>query len=103
MFARLIVMQVKDAKEAEAHHILSQMTQSMQRQKGYVMTLMLHSVGDTADRGAVVLWQSKEDADAAMNTKASLAAMYELFPLLNGPLGGGLYEIHSDKKEILGA
>lgn len=102
MFARLIVMQVKSGKEADAHRILSHMTQTMQGQKGYVMTLMLHSVGDTSDRGAVVLWQTKEDADAAMNTKASLAAMYELFPLLDGPLGGGIYEVHSDRKEVLG-
>lgn len=102
MFARLIVMQVKSGKESDAHQILSQMTQTMQRQKGYVMTLMLHSVGDTTDRGAVVLWQTKEEADAAMNTKAALAVMYELFPLLDGPLGGGIYEIHSDRKDLLG-
>ena len=103
MFARVINMQVKAGKEADAHRILTEMTQQMRQQKGYIMTFMLHSVEDTADRGAVVLWQTREDADAAMNTQTALAHLYQLFPLLEGPFGGGMYEVHTDRKDLLGA
>jgi len=103
MFARLITMQIRPGKESEAHRLLSQLTEQMREKKGYLMTLMLHSVEDAAERGAVVLWQTKEDADAAMNTRAALSLLYELFPLIEGPFGGGLYELHSDRKDLLGA
>lgn len=103
MFAALVTMGVKAGKDSDAHRLLSRMTEHLKQQKGYIMTVMLHSVEDATDRGAVVLWRTRQDADAAMNSNTSLAIMYEVLPLLEGPLVSSIYEVHSDRKEVLGA